>query len=150
MNDFRTDEVSGLREQLAQVSAVLDNVSKEHAEVNEHYIEEGQKRRAAEARVAVLETAIKTVISNCDECGGQGFNVTDDGNGDIDKDPCNSCWDLRELIQDHTDYTLKALQETTAALEAAAGPGSVQCSRSILCSKDNGHGGECDDDGIPF
>jgi hypothetical protein len=121
--------------------AVIESLQRELTETNNHYIEEGLKRRTAEARIQELEAGIHKVIAACDECEGKGYNVLDDGDGDIEKDPCNSCWDLRNLIGDHTDYQL--LEAELAPPAAAVG----MCPEP-LCTLQAGH--EWSHDDIPF
>jgi hypothetical protein len=124
----------------------VDDIISDRNRINELYVEEGLKRRTAEARVGELEAGIKKAIAECDECGGQGYNVIDCGGGDIDKDPCNSCWDLRKLVGDHTDYSLA---ETTSGAAPAPEVGPTgTCQKTELCMLGDGHQGECDD--VPF
>lgn len=94
----------------------------------------GQTDPVNEAHRLLL--GIKKSIAACEACGGKGYEVQDDGHGDIDKDPCNTCWDLRELVQDRTDYTLTLAQ-----------PVRTPC--PDWCVLDKGHEGG-HDDGIPF
>lgn len=131
---FREQEVAALRQNLARSE-------REAREVNDLYIAEGLKRRTADARVVVLEAALRKAISECDECGGHGFNTMDDGQGGTDKDPCNTCWDYRQLLNnDSTDYVLHPIGEEPAP--------AGTCQKTELCILADGHEGECDD--IPF
>jgi hypothetical protein len=134
--DYKAVETAALREGLAALT-------KEHDELNELYITEGVKRRVAEAQVGLLKEGIRKAINGCEACGGRGFEVAEDDRGDIDKEPCNRCWELRDLIHDHTDYVLKA----TGGAEPTVGPAGT-CQKGEFCALGDGHQGECDD--VPF
>jgi len=105
--------------------------------------------QAAEALQA-LDAGVRKAISECEACGGSGFDVIDDGHGDIDKDPCQFCWDLRELIHDTTNYTLKPLEEAAAAepFSREVRAPRAHCAKSEYCFLHDGHEGACDE--IPF
>lgn len=48
---------------------------------------------------------VRKAIQECATCAGQGFEYVDDGSGeDVTGEPCSNCCELRELIDDRTNY----------------------------------------------
>ena len=95
-----------------------------------------------------LTEGIRTAVKGCAACGGQGFEYLDDGTGqDVTGEPCKECFDLRELIGDHTNYQ-RAQQALAEPFPPSVPEPWEPCTLVPHCSLSKGHEGDCID--FPF
>jgi len=95
-----------------------------------------------------LTEGIRIAVKGCGACGGQGFEYVDDGTGeDVVSEPCAGCFDLRELIGDHTNYCA-TVAVAPEPFSHPVPPPFEPCRLMEHCTLRKGHEGECDD--LPF